>query len=224
MKVNRIHLHAINKVFRILQCLGLSLWKVTFMGSVHLSQKVNFSNVSFIFSIFIVFIVICAIITQYSKTLSGFDTTYTSSLSNTVRSIHRFTHYLHILAIFIPVWVLRKKMRRICEKLSQIKYILNDLNTNTAENFMMMRFAFQILIWIIYVIILTILEVTIGTSIASHRSLRDHGNTIGIRWETVFTFMVPPIFKNLCILHFIMLMSLMTTRMNQVQQLLERFM
>lgn len=108
MQFNQINSQAINKLLRVLQCLGLALWKVTFISSGNTQQRVIFSRYSLIFSILIVYIVICAIITQHSKLLVGFDTIYSSNLSVTVRHIHKMTFtfwkFLFLYGFFEGRW------------------------------------------------------------------------------------------------------------------------
>lgn len=190
MQFNQINSQAINKLLRVLQCLGLALWKVTFISSGNTQQRVIFSRYSLIFSILIVFIVICAIITQHSKLLVGFETIYSSKLSVTVRHIHKMTHYLRILEIFVPVWIFRRQMKLIYEKLLLVKWILNNLHREMAENVVLVCLTVRILIWITVVITLTILEINIGMSIANNQSSYHQNRAVGVRFLKICAFFI----------------------------------
>lgn len=218
MKVNQVHLHSINKLFCVIHYLGLSLWKVCFICHC----GIRFSNVGLIFSIIIVFVVTCAILSQHLKTIAGFDTVFHSSMSNIVRHIHRFVFHFHTFAVFVPIWIYRRKMRVIYQKFLLVHRIVADLDKEVAANFIFFRLAVSIFIRIIFVFIITVAITFFGTKIAKTHRSADTGKIVGINWETVFAYVVPPLLKHLCILHCMTLMHLTSTRMTQVRELLNK--
>lgn len=223
MKLNQIHLHAINKVFCVVHYVGLSLWNVTFMGPAKAChQNVIFSKCSLTFSMIIVFLVLSAIISQHSKKLAGFETLFNSSISTIVRFIRRMVQYSYIVVIYVPVWILRKKMKVIYEKLLLVKSIVNFLNSEISERIVSFRIAVRILFCILVAIIHSVMGNLFAIRVAASHSSSNNGKTVGFAWDTVLAYMVPAILQSLCIIHFITLMSLVSTRMEQVQELLDR--
>lgn len=211
-KFNGIHLKAFNKVFCVLEIFGLSLWKITHGSR---AKRATFSQFGFLFSIVTVVVVLCAIIVQYSKVFPGFDTAVKNNMSSLVRSLKKIEFYTLIFTVFIPVWILRKKMKSVLEKILMVNQILNEIRGSMSENLILVPLAVKICIWMIMVMTITVLEMYFGTTISNSYS---HN---GVTWDAFITYAIPPFFKNLCILHLITIMSLITTRMTQIQSVLD---
>lgn len=217
MKLNQVHLYAINKLFRFFQILGLSLWKVEFIGS---SQNdVKFSVFGLIFSIVFTSIIICAIIYQHSKIKIGIDSVLNTSITHVTRNIQRFLPYMYFPAIYLPAWILAQKVKKMFEKLIFIKETLNQVSEKSL-NALKIQTAAIILLETSVLLILTTLEFFYGIEILQSQNSDDE-ETIGISWDTIVAFVAPRLLKNLSLLYFLCLIRIISTRFQQIQGLLQ---
>lgn len=217
MKRNKMHLNAINTLLQAFQRVGLSLWKVSLTSSTPKPSK--FSFFSLIFSIVITISVIYYTIEQCSKKLTGFDTLSDSFISTITRIIHRLAEYSYIIVIYIPVWVYWRDMQGIYDNFISIKRILKELNARISTVLLVNRAAIVITIAILIEIFLTFDRLFFGAKLVSSKSTE---KSVGITWGTLFTYVIPPILKNMCILQLLVLTSLTSTRLFQLKKLLKR--
>lgn len=218
MKLNQIHLHAIDKLFRFFQLIGLSLWKTTFIGV----QKLQFSIFGLIFSIIFILVVICAIITSDSNAKGNFDTLFQSFAGTLMRYLFRFLIYLSVPVVYFPIWLMRWKMRKMHEKINTVKSILNELDPSKTipDNFLTTRLTIFTVVEVLIIIILTLLEMKLSSVILNNDG-DGSAQTNNLSWDTLFTYVIPDIFKNLCILHLLILTRIASTRFQQAQELLD---
>lgn len=211
VKLNGISLKVLNKVFRVLEILGLSLWRLNSYGSAR--SNISFSYFGLCLSVLTVIAVLCAIIVQHAKIYAGFDTAVSNNMSSLVSYLTKIQIYTHIFAIFVPIWMLRKKMRSILTKILKVNRILAEIDVNMVENFITPSLTVKICVWLLTEMIFYVLSAKLSSDVLNTDS--------GMTWDGFLTYGLPPIFKSLFILHFITVMSLFITRMAQIQSILD---
>lgn len=220
MKLNQIHLYAINKVLRFFQIIGLTLWRANFIGPVF--QYSTFSYFGLIFSVILVSVIVFSTILQHQKMLVGFDSTiYNTSMSFLSRNLNKTLQYSLILVIYVPVWIFRKKMRMVHEKYLRVKCLLNELDHDVSTKFICHQSAINFLMAFISASMVIIVKIYNVVKIIRGRSA-DRDNISNFTWDAILTYVVPPFFKAFCILHVIMLTLMTRTRFMQVRELLSR--
>lgn len=219
--LSQIHLRIINVIFSFIQNCGLTLWKISPSINTTITQTVTFSYVGLIISISVVSTYIFSIIYQHSSKVAGFDTIYTTNMSEILRSMHRMTYYFLIFAVFYPVWILYKGMKHVLEKFLLVKKILMDLNEQLTGNFILISCVIKIILLLVFAVAIGIIQITIGLSITSDNQ-KSNVKTMGVTWITFMMFLTPKIFQYLCIAYFMTITGFIATRMNQVRSLLLR--
>lgn len=222
MEKNKIHLYFVTYIFRVLQFFGILQWKVTPSFTSNLNQKVTFSRFAFIFSVCTVLVVIYATIKQSSRNISGFDTTYNTNLSGYLLFILRMTQFISILVTFIPIWILRKQMKHMHEKLIMVKVVLRDVNKEMSESFISVGVTIKIVLWISFVVVKSIIEFFVGSSIARNNHSIHKTKAHGMDLIMFLTFVFPFMLRNLVLLHFIINICMMKARIDQVQMILDK--
>lgn len=210
LKLNQIHLQIINKVICVLEFLGLSLWKIKQEKS---GEKVVFSIFALVNSVLIILIVARATISQLWNAVPEFDTAHDTDATKLINIVSKCMIYGFTPVVFIPIWCLHKKMRLILEKLLKIKRILSKISVDVSKNCYSVSLLLKTFVLFSAVMIIISFEVKIGTSLVAHNK--------SFPWLIFLSHAIPSLFKHFCVLHFIILMGLMATRITQICSILE---
>lgn len=212
LQLNQIHLQAINKVICVLEFLGFSLWRVKVKS---FDEIVVFSYRGLLVSMLIVFVIVYATISQLWTKIPVFETANSKDITKIIQLTSQYMIYSTIPVIFVPVWILHRKISLIFSKLLKINKILSEINRDISNNFFSASNVISIFLWILGIIVITALDMIFG--IAFHKI---HINR-GIDWNTFIAYAMPSLFKHIFVLHFITLMSALSTRLTHIYRVLE---
>lgn len=129
----RLHLSIAKAILKLLQSLGLLIWKVNF--SDESVSKMALARPSVAIGVIIFTIIILFMGKQLMLPIPTFETIYTTDVAVLTRIMMRIVAYAKVPCVFLPIWMMSNKIKGIYKKLLRIRVILKDINEEVGQEF-----------------------------------------------------------------------------------------